>query len=114
MAIQREELSRMNLDEVIDAGAGKIPISTPGDILLHEFMEHFRLSANALAKALDVPTNRITAIINGARGITADTAFRLACYFGTTPQFWLGLQADYDLRILNREEIVRKIRPLAA
>ena len=56
------------------------------------------LSANALSKALGVPVNRITAIVNGQRGITADTALRLARYFGTTPQLWLNLQLTSELR----------------
>ena len=59
---------------------------------------HLGLSANALSKALDVPVNQITAILHGQRGVTANTAFRLARYFGTTPQVWLNLQKTYELR----------------
>ena len=62
----------------------------PGEVLSEELQE-LGLSANALARALAVPTNRITAILNGQRGITADTALRLSRYFGTTPQLWLSL-----------------------
>ncbi len=69
----------------------------PGEILVEE-MEELELSANGLAKALDVPTNRITAILNRQRGVTADTALRLGRYFGTTPEFWLNLQKTYELR----------------
>ncbi len=69
----------------------------PGEILRDELTE-IELSASALARALDVPSNRITAILNGQRGITADTALRLARYFGTTPQLWLNLQKTYELR----------------
>ena len=69
----------------------------PGEILRDE-LQTIDLSANALSKALGVPVNRITAILNGRRGITADTALRLARYFGTTPQLWLNLQQAYDLR----------------
>ncbi len=69
----------------------------PGEILRDELETHV-LSANALSKALGVPVNRITAILNGQRGVTADTALRLARYFGTTPQVWLNLQQTYDLR----------------
>ena len=69
----------------------------PGEIL-REQLQTLDLSANALSKALDVPVNRITAILNGQRGVTADTALRLARYFGTTPQVWLNLQQTYDLR----------------
>ncbi|MCY4634555.1 MAG: HigA family addiction module antitoxin [Acidobacteria bacterium] len=69
----------------------------PGEILREE-LQTLDLSANALSKALDVPVNRITAILNGQRGVTADTALRLARYFGTTPQVWLNLQQTYELR----------------
>src|SRR5207244_10189617 len=72
------------------------PIS-PGRILKQEFMEELGLSANALARRLRVPTNRITGIINDTRAISADTALRLARYFGTSEQFWLNLQNRYDL-----------------
>lgn len=69
----------------------------PGEILREE-METLGLSANALSGALGVPVNRIRAILNGRRGITADTAHRLARYFGTTPRLWLNLQQTCDLR----------------
>ena len=73
----------------------------PGEILRDE-LDALGLSANALSKALGVPVNRITAILNGQRGVTANTALRLARYFGTTPQVWLNLQKTWELR---REEI---------
>jgi addiction module HigA family antidote len=71
----------------------------PGEILREEFMIPLGLSANALARALDVPPNRITAIIaaENPRAVTPDTALRLSRYFGTTPQLWLNLQLAYDL-----------------
>jgi addiction module HigA family antidote len=69
----------------------------PGEVLREEFMVPLGLSARQLAHRLDVPPNRITAIVNGDRGVTADTALRLAHAFNTTPQFWLNLQAIYDL-----------------
>jgi len=69
----------------------------PGEILAEE-LEELGMSANGLAKVLDVPTNRITAIMNRQRGVTADTALRLGRYFGTSPQFWLNLQKTYELR----------------
>ncbi len=81
-----------------------LPLSTPGDLLREEFMEPLGLSANALARALHVPPNRITAILHGQRAITADTALRLARYFGNTAEFWLNLQADYDLRCARRDK----------
>ena len=73
----------------------------PGEILRDE-LEALGLSANALSKALGVPVNRITAILNGQRSVTANTALRLARYFGTTPQIWLNLQRTWELR---REQI---------
>lgn len=79
----------------------------PGYILETEFLDEYGLSAYALAKALRVPTNRITGIIRGERGITADTALRLARYFGTTPEFWLNLQMHYDLTTTSRREARR-------
>ena len=69
----------------------------PGEILGEE-LKAIDLSANALSKALGVPVNRITMILNGQRGVSADTALRLARYFGTTPQLWLNLQKTWELR----------------
>lgn len=74
----------------------------PGEILADE-LEELGLTANALAGHLAVPTNRITAILNGQRGVTADTALRLARYFGMTPEFWLNLQKTYELRLAEIE-----------
>jgi addiction module HigA family antidote len=85
----------------------------PGEVLRDE-LQTIGLSANALSKALGVPVNRITAILNGQRGITADTALRLARYFGTTPQLWLNLQLTYELRraeIAVGREITESVQP---
>jgi len=71
----------------------------PGEVLLEEFLKPMKLSQNRLALDIGVHPRRINEIVLGKRGITADTALRLARYFGTSPQFWLGLQADYDLDI---------------
>ena len=73
----------------------------PGEILLEEFMEPLGLSQNKLAEALDVDPGRINRIVTGKSRITADTALRLARYFGTTPQLWMNLQAKYTLRLLR-------------
>jgi len=78
----------------------------PGEILREEFLVPLGLSANALSKSLSVPVTRINDIVRERRGITGDTALRLARYFGTTPQFWINLQAAYDLR--NAEQAVGK------
>ena len=69
----------------------------PGEILREEYLVPYVMSANALAREIAVPTNRITAILNGTRGVTADTALRLGIYFDTTPDFWLNLQSNHDL-----------------
>lgn len=76
----------------------------PGEILLEEFMKASvpPINANTLAKALDVPANRITAIIKGQRGITGDTAVRLATFLNTTAEFWMNLQKTYELRLAER------------
>jgi addiction module HigA family antidote len=74
----------------------------PGEILLEEFMVPLKISINKLARDIGVPPNRISAIVNGRRSITADTALRLGVYFGVSPETWLNLQADYDLRIARR------------
>ena len=85
----------------------------PGEILAEE-LEELGLSANALAHALCVPTNRITAILKGQRGVTADTALRLSRYFGTTPMLWLNLQKTFELRraeIESGAEIADRVQP---
>lgn len=74
----------------------------PGEHLAEE-LEALSMSAAALARALDVPTNRITMILNGQRAVTGDTALRLARFFGTEPQFWMNLQSLYDLRLAEQE-----------
>jgi addiction module HigA family antidote len=71
----------------------------PGEILLEEFLKPMNLSQNRLALEIGVPSRRINEIVLGKRRITADTALRLARYFGMSPQFWLGLQMDYDLDV---------------
>jgi len=95
----------------------RLPPIHPGEILREEFMEPRALSQNALARALNVPPRRINEIVLEKRGITADTALRLARYFGTTAEMWAGLQADYDLRLARyqkEKEIERDVEPLAA
>ncbi|MCB0079613.1 MAG: HigA family addiction module antidote protein [Caldilineaceae bacterium] len=105
MSISIRDLATTDFSD-ITTGNSLDPV-TPGVILLHDFMEPLGLSANALANALHVPANRITGILNATRGITADTALRLARYFGTTPQFWLNLQLNYDLRRVEAKIGVR-------
>jgi addiction module HigA family antidote len=74
----------------------------PGEILLEEFMKPMGVSINALAREIAVPPNRVSDIVNGKRSITADTALRLGKYFGVSPEVWLGLQVEYDLRVARR------------
>jgi len=84
----------------------------PGEILLEEFMKPLGVSINRLAREIAVPPGRISAIVNGKRAITADTALRLSKYFGVSSDLWLGLQADFDLRIAKRTvgpEIDRRV-----
>ncbi|MBV9303510.1 MAG: HigA family addiction module antidote protein [Acidobacteriaceae bacterium] len=82
-----------------------LPLITPGEILQEEFMAPLGLSANALALELHVPANRILAIVKGKRAITADTALRLAQYFGNSPEFWLNLQKNFELDSTKREKL---------
>ncbi|MGE0752496.1 MAG: HigA family addiction module antitoxin [Variibacter sp.] len=89
----------------------------PGEILAEEFLRPLNLSANALAIALRVPATRIGAIIKGERSVTADTALRLARFFGTSPEFWVNLQAMHDLTKARQEggvAIEREVQPRAA
>ena len=75
----------------------------PGEILLEDFMKPLGGSINRLARDIDVPPGRISEIVNGKRGITADTALRLGRYFGVSPEIWLNLQADHELRVAIRD-----------
>lgn len=89
----------------------------PGEVLLEEYMKPLEISQNRLALSMRVPAQRISEIVNGKRAITADTAIRLAKFIGTTPEFWLSLQMDYDLQLTLREEgkqIEREVMPIQA
>ena len=89
----------------------------PGEILIEEFMRPKEISINRLARDIVVPPNRISEIVNGKRGITADTALRLGKYFSVSPETWLSMQADYDLRIAKQtigKEVDKKVHPYAA
>ncbi|WP_372361753.1 HigA family addiction module antitoxin [Xanthomonas sp. NCPPB 1325] len=93
-----------------------LPNIHPGEILLEEFLEPMGISQNALARATGVPPRRINEIVLGKRGITADTAVRLAAALGTTERFWLGLQADDELEQAHRAlgDLPSRIKRLAA
>ncbi|AHC15640.1 HigA family addiction module antitoxin [Salinispira pacifica] len=75
-----------------------IPLITPGEILFEEFLQPMEITAYRLAKDINVPATRISQVLKGNRKITADTALRLAKYFGNSADFWLGIQDEYDLR----------------
>ena len=88
----------------------------PGEILKEEFLVPFGVSARQLALAIDIPANRLTEIIRGNRGVTADTALRLSRIFGTTAEFWMNLQMGYDLSVTAKAEAreLKKIKTIAA
>lgn len=99
-------------DIAMTAKNGMRPVH-PGEILRVE-LDAIGLSANALSRALGVPANRVILILNGQRGVSADTALRLARYFGTTPQLWLNLQMTWELRRAEIEaggEIMKRVTP---
>ncbi|SPF46390.1 Addiction module antidote protein, HigA family [Candidatus Sulfopaludibacter sp. SbA4] len=86
----------------------------PGETIKEDVLVPLHMSVNQLAKALAVDAARLNEIVRGRRGITADTALRLARYLGTSAEFWVGLQADYELRVARREklkEIERQVTP---
>ncbi len=93
----------------------KMPPIHPGEILLTEFIEPLEITQYRLAKSLNVPQPRISAITRGERGITADTAMRLARFFGTSAEFWMNLQSHYDLEVQRdcAAKEVAKIKPFA-
>ncbi len=94
-----------------------LPPISPGEILLEEFLKPLGMSQNGLARRIGVGAGRISEIIHGKRAISAETALRLARLFGTTPEFWMNLQARYDLKLARRSlapKALDSIRPLKA
>ncbi len=97
--------------------AKKLKPIHPGEILREEFMQPRRASINHLAREIYVPPGRISEIVNGKRGITADTALRLTRYFSVSPGTWMGLQTEYDLRVAAQtvgKQIEKRVHPHAA
>ena len=90
-----------------------LPPIHPGETLLEDVLKPQGMSVNRLARALAVDATRLNDIVRGRRGITADTALRLARYLGTNAEFWMGLQAEYDLRVARREKLRRIEREVA-
>jgi addiction module HigA family antidote len=97
MNIPIEDLPLIDFSDVIDPTADRTPLIHPGEILQGDFLKPLGLSQYALAKAIGVSPRRINEIVKGQRGITTDTALRLATFFGTDPQSWLNLQNHYDM-----------------
>jgi antitoxin HigA-1 len=92
----------------------RLPPVHPGEILREDLLKPLGISVNRLGLDLRVPVTRMSEIVNGRRGISADTALRLARYFGTTPEFWMNLQAGYDLdsaRRVSADRIARDVSP---
>ena len=115
IAIEDVAAGRVDFADIVDPSkTGRLPPLHPGEVLREEFLEPLGMSAYALAKALFVPLNRITAILAGERAISADTALRLGRFFGTTPEFWINLQGTYDLEVTRLEhgdEIAAEVGP---
>ena len=108
--------SRTTIDRPMRKKSQALAPIPPGEVLHEEFMKPHGLSANRLARDLDVPPGRISQILRGRRIMTADTALRLSRYFGTSPQFWLNLQTEFDLRVAQRSAgavVEARVRPLA-
>src|SRR3954447_12372764 len=117
MSIKRDDLDAGRVDFSEVATGKRLPLIHPGEILRDDFLQPMKISVYALAQAIKAPRSRVNDIVLGRRGITADTAFRLARYFGTTPDFWINLQARHDLEAADRKlrrRIAREVRPRAA
>jgi addiction module HigA family antidote len=117
MTIKREDLDAGKIDFADVATGRRLPLVHPGEILRDDFLTPMQISVYSLAQAIKVPRSRVNDIVLGRRGITADTAFRLARYFGTTPEFWINLQARHDFEAADRKlrrRIEREVTPRAA
>jgi addiction module HigA family antidote len=114
MTIKREDLDRGRVDlKDVTTGRRIAPVH-PGSILRDDFLVPMGLSVYALANAIHVPRSRVNDIVLGRRGVSAESALRLARYFGTTPEFWVNLQARYDLEVSKdalRDRIESEVAP---
>ena len=117
MSIKREDVDASRVD-FPEFGTGKrLPLIHPGEVLRDDFLLPMKISVYTLAQAIKVPRSRVNDIVLGRRNVSADRAFRLARYFGTTPDFWINLQARYELEKADRKirgRIEREVRPHAA
>jgi antitoxin HigA-1 len=117
MAINREDIDKRQVNFSDVSSGRRLPPVHPGEMLREEFLTPLGISVYALANAIKVPRSRVNDIVLGRRSITTDTALRLGRYFGTTPEFWINLQAQYDLDIADRtvrRRIEREVTPRAA
>lgn len=117
MSIKREDLDAGRIDLADVTTGRRIAPTHPGEILRDDFLAPMGVSVYALANAIKVPRSRVNDVVLGRRAITADTALRLARYFATTPEFWVNLQAHYDLEIAkdsSRKRIEKEVAPHAA
>jgi addiction module HigA family antidote len=117
MSIRRRDLDDKRVDFAGVASGRRLPPIHPGEILRDEFLTPMAISVYALANSIKVPRSRINDIVLGRRAITTDTALRLGRYFGTSPEFWLNLQARHDLDLAertSRRRIEREVAPRAA
>jgi antitoxin HigA-1 len=116
MTIDRKELEsgKIDLSDVVDASAPPITPTAPGELLRDEFLEPMGITPYRLAKDIGVPLTRITEILANRRAITAETALRLGRYFGTTAEFWLGLQLQHELdtaRLERGRDVIEQVIP---
>lgn len=116
MTIRRDDLDagRIDLSDVADSAGQRLQPVHPGDVLKHDYLEPLGLSVYGLAGALGVSRSRIDNVVHGRRGVTAETALRLARFFGTSPEFWLSLQAGYDAETTRAKlgsRISAEVRP---
>lgn len=117
MSIKRTDLDAVRVDFKRVTTGRRLPLIHPGEILKDDFLDPMKISIYALAKAVNVPRSRLNDIVLGRRVISGDTALRLARYFGTTPEFWINLQARYDLDAAKRTlraRIEKEVVPRAA
>jgi antitoxin HigA-1 len=117
MSIKCEDLEAGRVCFADVTSGRRLPPVHPGEILRDDFLEPMKISVYTLAQVIKVPRSRVNDIVLGRRGITTDTALRLARYFGTSPEFWVNLQAHYDLEIASRtlhRKIEREVSPRAA
>ena len=117
MTIKREAVDKRQVDFSDVRTGRRLPPVHPGEVLRDEFLSPLGISVYELASAIKVPRSRVNDIVLGRRAVTTDSALRLGRYFGTTPEFWLNLQAHYDLDVANRtvrRRIEREVSPRAA